>query len=246
MSRPATLDRRSIVEAARRVARRVGLDALSMRMVAHELGVSAMAAYRHIPNRQTLLELVADELYAEVPVPPPEAGPWDTRLRELERAAFQEAISVPGQASVGASGFHQRRLADGVMAILADAGFHHEDAAVAFEVIWAYSLGQQRLYQGLTPPPGAVSMPANRSRLWPTLAEVVETAPGVSPEDYFVRGFEILLDGLRARLAVRPPPAGRRGAGAATPAVRNGLSPPPIHKSTKGSRRTVRTSAQPG
>jgi AcrR family transcriptional regulator len=191
-----------VVEAALRVARRVGFDGLSMRMVADELGVSAMAAYRHIPNRQTLLELVADELYAAVPVPPPEAGPWDERLRQLERAAFREAISVPGQPVVRASGSNQRRLADGVMAILADAGFRDEDAAVAFEVIWAYSLGQQRLYQGLTPPPGAIPKPANQSGLWPTLAEVVGTTPGVGPEDYFDRGFEILLDGLRARLAM--------------------------------------------
>ncbi len=71
MSRPATLDRRAVVQAALRVARRVGFDALSMRMVADELGLSAMAAYRHIPNRQVLLELVVDELYAPVPVPRP-------------------------------------------------------------------------------------------------------------------------------------------------------------------------------
>jgi TetR/AcrR family transcriptional regulator, tetracycline repressor protein len=200
VSRPATLDRRAVVQAALRVARRVGFDALSMRMVADELGLSAMAAYRHIPNRQVLLELVVDELYAPVPVPSPASGRWDERLRELERAAFREATSVPGQPPVLASGPNQRRLADGVMAILADAGFGAEEAAVAFEVVWAYSIGQQRVYQGLTRPNGAGVVP-DMMHLSPTLAEVVQTAPGLVPEDYFDRGFEILLDGLRTRLA---------------------------------------------
>ena len=57
MARRASFDRQTLVEAALRVARRVGLDALSMRMVAEELGVSAMAAYRHVPNRETLINL---------------------------------------------------------------------------------------------------------------------------------------------------------------------------------------------
>ncbi len=86
------------------------------------------------------------------------------------------------------------------MAILADAGFGAEEAAVAFEVVWAYSIGQQRVYQGLTRPNGSGVVP-DMMHLSPTLAEVVQTAPGLVPEDYFDRGFEILLDGLRTRLA---------------------------------------------
>ena len=46
-----TIDQRAVVDAATAVARRVGLAWMTMRMVADELGVSAMAAYRHVPNR---------------------------------------------------------------------------------------------------------------------------------------------------------------------------------------------------
>jgi AcrR family transcriptional regulator len=190
-----------------------------MRMVAKELGVSPMAAYRHVPNREALVALVADELMASVPVPPRNAGPWDIRLRELECSAFRAAASVPGQSDVTvlASSPHQRRLADGVMAILTDAGFGEEDAAVAFEVIWAYFQGQLRIYERLTTPaaPAAVAPAAAASAaaaldhgatpaLWPSLAQVIAGVPSLSPVDFFERGFETLLDGLRTRLAAKP------------------------------------------
>lgn len=201
------IDQQSIVAAALAVARRVGLRELSMRMVATELGVSPMAAYRHVPNREALVALVADQLLAAVPVPPRSAGSWDARLRQLERSAFRAAASVPGQSDVTvlASGPHQRRLADGVMAILTDAGFGEEDAAVAFEVIWAYFQGQLRVYEGLTTPAGPADHGATPA-LWPGLAQVVEGVPSLSPVDFFERGFEILLDGLRARLSTPTSP----------------------------------------
>jgi TetR/AcrR family tetracycline transcriptional repressor len=181
-------------------------------MVAKELGVSPMAAYRHVPNREALVALVADELMAQVPVPPRSAGPWDARLRELERSAFRAAASVPGQSDVSilATGPNQRRLADGVMAILTDAGFDEEDAAVAFEVIWAYFQGQLRIYERLTAPASpdgpalaAVTEHGATPTLWPGLAQVIEGVPSLSPVDFFERGFETLLDGLRARLAAQ-------------------------------------------
>jgi hypothetical protein len=103
------------------------------------------------------------------------------------------------------------------MAILTDAGFGEEDAAVAFEVIWAYFQGQLRIYERLTTPaaPAAVAPAAAASSaaaldhgatpaLWPSLAQVIAGVPSLSPVDFFERGFETLLDGLRTRLAAKP------------------------------------------
>jgi len=202
VGRPPSVDREALLEAALKVAKRVGLDALSMRAVAQELGVSAMAAYRHVPNREALVAWVADELASEVRVPAANSGTWDERLKELERSAFAARATVPGQPEnvVLTAGPHHRRVQDGVMEILTEAGFGEEDAAVAFEVIWAYFLGQLRVYRGLT----SVSEDdahGTQPQLWPGLLNVMEKVPSLSPEDFFERGFEILLDGLRSRLA---------------------------------------------
>ena len=102
------------------------------------------------------------------------------------------------------AGPNHRRIVDGVLAILIEAGFSDEDAAVAFEVIWAYFQGQLRIYSRLT------SMEEEPTgypfrRMWPDLARVIENVPTLSADDFFDRGFEILLDGLRSRIAARQP-----------------------------------------
>ncbi|MBO0731887.1 MAG: TetR/AcrR family transcriptional regulator C-terminal domain-containing protein [Acidimicrobiaceae bacterium] len=191
--RASTLDRETVVAAAVRVARRVGVGGLTMRLLADELHASPMAAYRHVANRDALIELVADELLGAVPVPPRESGPWDQRLHQLERAAFRQLAGVAQsiELAMPPRGPHHQRLVDGVLDILDHAGFGPEDTTVAFEAIWAYVVGQLYLFEeGQSSP-----------RRWPTLANVLAEQPDLSPEAYFDRGFELLLDGLRSRLA---------------------------------------------
>ncbi|MFA5605786.1 MAG: TetR family transcriptional regulator [Leucobacter sp.] len=55
-----------VVDAALRVLDEHGLEACSMRRVAAELDVQPSALYHHVPNKQTLLALMADEIVAPV------------------------------------------------------------------------------------------------------------------------------------------------------------------------------------
>ena len=55
-----------IATAARRLLHQEGTDAVSMRRVASEVGITAMALYRHYPNRAGLLNVLADEGFAEL------------------------------------------------------------------------------------------------------------------------------------------------------------------------------------
>ena len=82
-----------IVAAALRVGTSKGFGALTMRALAQELGLSAMAAYHHVPNKEALVDLVIDYVLAPVEVPPGDFGTWAERLLELHRrsdAALQE------------------------------------------------------------------------------------------------------------------------------------------------------------
>jgi TetR/AcrR family transcriptional regulator, tetracycline repressor protein len=173
-----------------------------MRMVADELGVSAMAAYRHVPNRETLINWVVDENTKGVRIPDPGAGTWQERLRQVEKQAFLSALNLPGLgAAAGRVGPHQRRLIDSVLDTLREAGFDEEEAVIAFEVIWAYFWGQLRVYDTLVSAEGDIIHAPDG--LWTGLATVMDTAPSISPAEYFDRGFDILLDGLTARLAAK-------------------------------------------
>ena len=61
------LTKRAVVEAAGAILDEFGLADLSMRRVAEVLGVQPGALYYHVPNKQSLLSAVADEILHKVP-----------------------------------------------------------------------------------------------------------------------------------------------------------------------------------
>jgi AcrR family transcriptional regulator len=60
------LDSRAIVSAALDIIAERGVPGLSMRVLSQRLGVSLGATYRHVPNKNDLLRLVARDLYARI------------------------------------------------------------------------------------------------------------------------------------------------------------------------------------
>lgn len=57
---------RKIAVAARRLLDEEGFEAVTMRKVAQSVGITAMAIYRHYPDREALLNAVADEGFEEL------------------------------------------------------------------------------------------------------------------------------------------------------------------------------------
>src|SRR5215467_4170555 len=75
MARPATIDREAVLETALRLLDAEGVEALTMRRLAGELGVSAMAPYRHVGSKDDLLMVLVDRLAARLEFPPRPADP---------------------------------------------------------------------------------------------------------------------------------------------------------------------------
>ena len=109
--RPPRLSRPAIVAAAQAVVERDGVEALTMRRVAEELGASPMALYRHVRGKDELLVLLLDELAAALARPDMPAEPRERVLGQrrhrpgahigggthLERnAALCQVIEQPG------------------------------------------------------------------------------------------------------------------------------------------------------
>ena len=75
VGRPAQYSRAEITAAAIGVADREGIDAVSMRRVATELGTGAASLYRYVETRDELLDLMTDTVGGEQPLPDP-TGNW--------------------------------------------------------------------------------------------------------------------------------------------------------------------------
>jgi AcrR family transcriptional regulator len=77
--RPARRSRSQIAAAAIAIADREGLDAVSMRRVAAELGTGAASLYRYVDNREDVLDLMSDAVGAEYDLSGP-TGDWRADL----------------------------------------------------------------------------------------------------------------------------------------------------------------------
>ncbi|MDA3643126.1 TetR/AcrR family transcriptional regulator C-terminal domain-containing protein [Saccharopolyspora indica] len=79
------IDQQRIVHAAITIADAEGRTAVSMRRVAAELGAGTMSLYRHVPDKDELLRLMADAALAETPLPEPSRRSWRRSLEKLAR-----------------------------------------------------------------------------------------------------------------------------------------------------------------
>lgn len=84
MSQPKnrrTLSRNKIIDRALKLADEVGIDGLSMRKLASELGTTPMAIYNHVSNKVELIDLLLASVVRELELP--EIGaPWQTAMRK--------------------------------------------------------------------------------------------------------------------------------------------------------------------
>jgi TetR/AcrR family tetracycline transcriptional repressor len=140
------LDRARVVSSLHALARRVGVQQVTMRELAAELGAAVPSVYYHVPGKQAALDLLAESVLADIPVPVP--GPWDTRLAELYCSARDVILGVPGVAGIlqtSGGGEPARRLDRLSRTLLAQAGVTKAVAAAAHTVLYTYLLGSVSL-----------------------------------------------------------------------------------------------------
>jgi AcrR family transcriptional regulator len=96
--RARALSRQQIVEAAITIADREGLDALTMRRVAQQLGAGTMSLYWHVRNKDELIELMRDQVAGEHTLQP--SGDWRSDLARFARDTRAMFLRHPWLASV--------------------------------------------------------------------------------------------------------------------------------------------------
>jgi AcrR family transcriptional regulator len=92
--RPRTLDREAVVDAALRVLDAEGLDAVTIRRVAEELGTSGTALYTYVRDKDELVDLLVDRVIGEVDFSRVDASkPWQEQVREFAREARRTFVA---------------------------------------------------------------------------------------------------------------------------------------------------------
>jgi len=84
------LTREKVIASAMTMIDRDGTDSFSLRRLATELGVEPMSLYNHVPNKEALLNGVAEALLAQVDFSGADSGTWQHRIR-AHATAFRAA-----------------------------------------------------------------------------------------------------------------------------------------------------------
>ncbi|MDG4831420.1 TetR/AcrR family transcriptional regulator C-terminal domain-containing protein [Solwaraspora sp. WMMD1047] len=177
------LSRERVLTAAIALADAEGIQALTMRRLAAELGVEAMSLYHHLPGKEALLdgavEAVVAEIGAAVAHPDADGDPhgWRLRLRRQFSAARQVMLRHPWAPALLGS---RRSIPvavfayyDGILATLVGAGFSYRIAHRALHAFGSLPLGfAQELF---SPAAAGGSMDADAAEA--DLAALAEALP---------------------------------------------------------------------
>jgi AcrR family transcriptional regulator len=194
------LNRARILAAAQRLVERDGVDRLTMRGVAEEIGTSPMSLYRHVADKRSLLIGLLEDLAAQVSRQPLPAGP-DPAQRVVDTAVQAYDVlaanpwSVQAVLSVAELPPTALPISEHVFAALREAGLDDETAILAHSAMWRFVWGQLMFghFDDLT-------LVAYRRRQGPEeyaeLAKLAASAPTATPRDAFLAGLTALVHGF--------------------------------------------------
>ena len=205
---------RDIVLAAVSLLQQHGLDGVTFRRIAAELGVTAPTLYWHVESKRELLDLVAEELLrrhsATLMDRPPPGQPWWTWLELRSREMFDALVETRDAPAVLAGNRPSPESLPSLEAVLdtlVSAGIPPTDAQQALFAIGSYVVGSATEWQAeraraATRPPGDAQLAAAlREGDFPTLSAAVRGLVGQPPRATFEFGLRLLVDGMRARYA---------------------------------------------
>ena len=210
------LNRERILRSAVALADEGGVDSLSMRRIAQELGVVPMALYKHVANKEELLDGLVDAVIAEID-PPILGADWKTTMRERILSARRALLRHPWASQVIESRAEPTPMVigyiDSMMGIFLSGGFSIDLMHHAIHVMGSRILGfSQELFDDTAsmPTDEALAMWTQMAEAYPSIAKLVgalsggeigheeESIVGGGCDDQFEFEFalDLILDGL--------------------------------------------------
>jgi AcrR family transcriptional regulator len=211
------LSRERVLHAALALADEGGVEGVSMRRLGQVLGVEAMSLYKHVTDKEAILDGIADLVMDEVEVPSPDLD-WRTAVRRSAISAHEALRRHPWAGAVLESrlnpGPARLRYLDAVVGVLRNAGFDTPTVARALMALDSHTYGFTM--QELAMPFDAASAAGIAEDLalrvfedtYPNLLAMAELAMSGAQLLDFEFGLDLLLDGLER---LRPAEGGARG-----------------------------------
>ena len=210
-----------MLDAAIRLADEGGIESLTMRRLARELGVEAMSLYNHVANKGDLVDAMVDLVVSEIELPAT-SDTWDVAVRECAISAHEVLLRHPWSCSLVMSTTSTRiarnarvRYMEWLLGRLREAGFSAELTYHAYHALDSHILGFTLWELGHSGAANAVRGDKDfadfaasfvrelRAADYPYLAEHAEqhvAALGDDGASEFEFGLDLILDGLeRAR-----------------------------------------------
>jgi len=182
----APLTPAEILTVALRIVDADGVDGLSMRRLARELGVEAMSLYHHFPNKDAILAGVIDlALETEAPGPPIPGASWREPVMGavlgFRRVLVKHPNVLPVMVAHPPTSPESSVYVTGPLRYLSAQGFTDSDAADLFQAVFAMSFGHAMLSTGYR-------------------SIEIDGAPIVAfTEEAFARTLDVLLSGYEPR-----------------------------------------------
>jgi AcrR family transcriptional regulator len=203
------LSRERVLQAAIAHADADGIEALTMRTLAEMLEVAPMALYRHVANKNDLIDAMVDVVFGEIGVPAG-GGDWKTAMRRraiaVRDALLRHRWAIGLMESRRSPGPANLRHHDAVIGRLRAAGFDIEMAAHAYSLLDSYIYGFALTKMNLPFETSEDVVDVAESMLqpfpvneYPNLVEILTEhvmKPGYDYGDEFEYGLDLILDGL--------------------------------------------------
>jgi AcrR family transcriptional regulator len=216
-----TLTRDQIVRTATAVADAEGAQAISMRRIAQELGLTAMALYRHVLSKDDLLDLMLDAVFGEIGLPERPSGDWRADLRsfayETRAVLKRHSWVLPLLVSRPTLGPNYLRWFEFALACVAERGLDITTMTKVVGVLGGYisatvmnELAEEENNRriGLSEDEKRASITSYIQQVvasgrYPNFARFFDEHVNPDPEESFTFGIECFLDGVAAQLSKR-------------------------------------------
>ncbi|MDQ0574399.1 TetR/AcrR family transcriptional regulator [Agromyces albus] len=214
--RRAPLTRDRVLRTAVELADDAGIDALTIRRLAEQLGVEPMSIYYHVPNKEAILDGIVDLVFQEIEeavggftVPETDAA-WRATLRTQILSAREVMLRhpwVPGVMDTRAElGLNTARYVDSVVGTLRSGGLSYDLIHHAMHALGSRAYGfSQELGEGKDDDSGDSAAMEQMAVHVPHLAEMLSVVRHDDPDSTlgwcddqfeFEFGLDIILDGL--------------------------------------------------
>ena len=210
------LTRERVIEAALHVMDGEGLDAVSMRRVAHELGVEAMSLYNHVGDKEELLDGICEQVMGDFEFPAL-TGDWVEDCRAGARAWRRLMQKHPGVIELfarqrgPATTIESMRPSEFALRLLRESGLSDRDVAQAFHAFGGYIQGFVVMERGsIAGGTDAAHVKAHQALAdsldpdeFEALRAVAPHFADCSPDEQFEFGLDLLIQGLLAKVPQR-------------------------------------------